>query len=186
MTETFWGILIPFFGYIAGRSVCVFMQRALGDLVQRSLAGFAAGVMVAASVWSLLIPAIEQSEGLGRFAFFPAFAGFWFGVLFLLALDHLIPHLHVGSEELRAKSRLAAATMMVLAVTCTISRRHGSRCDVCRFSQATRRSPRRARWLCPSHSHTEFPGGRYHLDAPACRRGEQGQGLCRRCTFGRS
>lgn len=62
-------------------------------------AGFAAGVMVAASVWSLLIPAIEQSEKLGRFAFFPAFAGFWFGVLFLLALDHLIPHLHVGSEE---------------------------------------------------------------------------------------
>ena len=93
------------------------MRRALGDLVQRSLAGFAAGVMVAASVWSLLIPAIEQSEKLGRFAFFPAFAGFWFGVLFLLALDHLIPHLHVGSEELRAKSRLGRTTMMVLAVT---------------------------------------------------------------------
>jgi len=94
------------------------MQRALGDLVQRSLAGFAAGVMVAASVWSLLIPAIEQSEKLGRFAFFPAFAGFWFGVLFLLALDHLIPHLHVGSEEAEGpKSRLGRTTMMVLAVT---------------------------------------------------------------------
>ena len=106
MTETFWGILIPFLGTSLGAACVFFMQRALGDLVQRSLAGFAAGVMVAASVWSLLIPAIEQSEGLGRFAFFPAFAGFWFGVLFLLALDHLIPHLHVGSEELRAKSRL--------------------------------------------------------------------------------
>ena len=118
MTETFWGILIPFLGTSLGAACVFFMRRALGDLVQRSLAGFAAGVMVAASVWSLLIPAIEQSEGLGRFAFFPAFAGFWFGVLFLLALDHLIPHLHVGSEEAEGpKSRLGRTTMMVLAVT---------------------------------------------------------------------
>ena len=118
MAETFWGILIPFLGTSLGAACVFFMRRALGDLVQRSLAGFAAGVMVAASVWSLLIPAIEQSEKLGRFAFFPAFAGFWFGVLFLLALDHLIPHLHVGSEEAEGpKSRLGRTTMMVLAVT---------------------------------------------------------------------
>ena len=118
MTETFWGILIPFLGTSLGAACVFFMRRALGDLVQRLLAGFAAGVMVAASVWSLLIPAIEQSEKLGRFAFFPAFAGFWFGVLFLLALDHLIPHLHVGSEEAEVpKSRLGRTTMMVLAVT---------------------------------------------------------------------
>lgn len=118
MTETFWGILIPFLGTSLGAACVFFMRRALGDLVQRSLAGFAAGVMVAASVWSLLIPAIEQSEKLGRFAIFPAFAGFWFGVLFLLALDHLIPHLHVGSEEAEGpKSRLGRTTMMVLAVT---------------------------------------------------------------------
>jgi ZIP family zinc transporter len=118
LTETFWGILIPFLGTSLGAACVFFMRRALGDLVQRSLAGFAAGVMVAASVWSLLIPAIEQAEKLGRFAFFPAFAGFWFGVLFLLALDHLIPHLHVGSEEAEGpKSRLGRTTMMVLAVT---------------------------------------------------------------------
>lgn len=73
MTETF-GDSDPFGYRWAQRAY--FMRRALGDLVQRSLAGFAAGVMVAASVWSLLIPAIEQSEKLGRFAFFPAFAGF--------------------------------------------------------------------------------------------------------------
>lgn len=74
--------------------------------------------MVAASIWSLLIPAIEQSAALGKLAFFPAFAGFWLGVLFLLALDHLIPHLHVGSEQAEGpKSRLARTTMMVLAVT---------------------------------------------------------------------
>ena len=84
MTETFWGILIPFLGTSLGAACVFFMRRALGDLVQRSLADFAAGVMVAASVWSLLIPAIEQSEKLGRLAFFPAFAGFWFGVLFCL------------------------------------------------------------------------------------------------------
>ena len=74
--------------------------------------------MVAASVWSLLIPAIEQSEGMGTFAFLPAFIGFWIGVLFLLALDHLIPHLHVGSDETEGpKSKLGRTTMMVLAVT---------------------------------------------------------------------
>ena len=95
-----------------------FMKKSLGDLVQRSLAGFAAGVMVAASIWSLLIPAIEQSAAMGTFAFFPALLGFWLGVLFLLALDHLIPHLHVGSEQAEGpKSRLARTTMMVLAVT---------------------------------------------------------------------
>ena len=116
--QTFWGILIPFLGTALGAACVFFMKKALSDAVQRSLTGFAAGVMVAASVWSLLIPAIEQSEKLGRFAFFPAFAGFWFGVLFLLVLDHLIPHLHVGSEEAEGpKSRLGRTTMMVLAVT---------------------------------------------------------------------
>ena len=74
--------------------------------------------MVAASIWSLLIPAIEQSAPMGRLAFFPAFAGFWVGVLFLLALDHLIPHLHVGSEQAEGpKTKLERTTMMVLAVT---------------------------------------------------------------------
>ena len=116
--QVFLGILIPFLGTTAGAACVFFMKRTLGDLVQRSLAGFAAGVMVAASIWSLLIPAIEQSAGLGRFAFFPAFAGFWLGVLFLLALDHLIPHLHIGSEQAEGpRSDLSRTVMMVLAVT---------------------------------------------------------------------
>ena len=116
--ETFFGILIPFLGTALGAACVFFMKKSLGDLVQRSLAGFAAGVMVAASIWSLLIPAIEQSEDMGQFAFFPAFVGFWIGVLFLLALDHLIPHLHVGSDKAEGpKSRLGRTTMMVLAVT---------------------------------------------------------------------
>lgn len=97
--ETFLGILIPFLGTTLGAACVFFMKNTLSDLVQRSLTGFAAGVMVAASVWSLLIPAIEQSAGMGRLAFLPAFLGFWIGVLFLLLLDHIIPHLHVKSGQ---------------------------------------------------------------------------------------
>lgn len=116
--QTFLGIFIPFLGTTAGAACVFFMKKSLGDLVQRSLAGFAAGVMVAASIWSLLIPAIEQSAAMGKLSFVPAFFGFWFGVLFLLALDHLIPHLHLGSEQAEGpKSKLARTTMMVLAVT---------------------------------------------------------------------
>ena len=112
------GIAIPFLGTSLGAACVFFMKRALGDLVQRALAGFAAGVMVAASIWSLLIPAIEQMAGWGKLSFVPAFVGFWIGVLFLLSLDHLIPHLHVGSSEAEGpKTRLNRTTMMVLAVT---------------------------------------------------------------------
>ena len=116
--ETFLGIMIPFLGTTLGAACVFFMKKSLGDLVQRSLAGFAAGVMVAASIWSLLIPAIEQSEDMGKLSFLPAFIGFWVGVLFLLLLDHLIPHLHVGSEQAEGpKSKLGRTTMMMLAVT---------------------------------------------------------------------
>ena len=116
--ETFLGIMIPFLGTALGAACVFFMKKSLGDLVQRSLAGFAAGVMVAASIWSLLIPAIEQSEDMGKLSFLPAFIGFWVGVLFLLLLDRLIPHLHVGSEQAEGpKSKLGRTTMMVLAVT---------------------------------------------------------------------
>ena len=116
--ETFLGILIPFLGTTLGSACVFFMKKSLSDLVRRSLAGFAAGVMVAASIWSLLIPAIEQSESMGKLSFLPAFIGFWGGVLFLLLLDRLIPHLHVGSEQSEGpKSKLGRTTMMMLAVT---------------------------------------------------------------------
>ena len=116
--ETFLGILIPFLGTTLGSACVFFMKKSLSDLVRRSLAGFAAGVMVAASIWSLLIPAIEQSEDMGKLSFLPAFIGFWGGVLFLLLLDRLIPHLHVGSEQAEGpKSKLGRTTMMMLAVT---------------------------------------------------------------------
>lgn len=116
-TEALYGILIPFFGTALGAACVFFMKKSLNRQVQRALTGFAAGVMVAASVWSLLIPAMEQAENLGKWSFLPAVIGFWLGVLFLLALDHLIPHLHRGSERAEGpKSRLQRTTMLVLAV----------------------------------------------------------------------
>ena len=116
--EAFWGILIPSLGTSLGAACVFFMKKTLSDMVQRSLTGFAAGVMVAASVWSLLIPAMEQSAGMGKLSFVPAVAGFWIGILFLLGLDHIVPHLHVKSGQTEGpKSQLRRTTMMVLAVT---------------------------------------------------------------------
>ena len=116
--DAFWGILIPFLGTSLGAGCVFFLKNSLRDGIQRALTGFAAGVMVAASVWSLLIPAMEQATDLGRLAFFPAAVGFWLGILFLLLLDHLIPHLHQNSVQAEGpKSQLQRTTMMVLAVT---------------------------------------------------------------------
>lgn len=116
--EAFWGILIPFLGTSLGAACVFFMKKTLSDMVQRALTGFAAGVMVAASVWSLLIPAMEQSAGMGRLSFVPAVVGFWIGILFLLGLDHIVPHLHAKSGQTEGpKSQLRRTTMMVLAVT---------------------------------------------------------------------
>ncbi len=116
--ETFWGILIPFLGTSLGAACVFFMKKTLSDMVQRALTGFAAGVMVAASVWSLLIPAMEQSAGMGNLSFVPAVVGFWIGILFLLGLDHIVPHLHAKSGQTEGpKSQLRRTTMMVLAVT---------------------------------------------------------------------
>ena len=116
-----WGLLLPLLGTSAGAACVFLLKKDLGTGVQRALAGFAAGVMVAASIWSLIIPAIEQSSAKGRLSFLPAFAGFWLGILFLLLLDHIIPHLHRTldkSEQAEGpKAKLNRITMMVLAVT---------------------------------------------------------------------
>ena len=113
-----WGLLIPFLGTSLGAACVFFLKQGLGDQVQRGLTGFASGVMVAASIWSLLIPAMEQSAGAGAWAFLPAVTGFWAGVLFLLGLDHLIPHLHQRSQQAEGpRTQLRRSTMMALAVT---------------------------------------------------------------------
>ena len=117
MFEIFIGILIPFVGTSLGAACVLFMKGGLNQKVQKALAGFAAGVMVAASVWSLIIPAIEKSEHMGKWSFVPAVTGFWLGIIFLLLLDHIVPHLHVNSDIPEGpKSSLKKTTTMVLAV----------------------------------------------------------------------
>ncbi len=112
------GILIPFLGTSLGAACVFFMKEKLNLHVQRALTGFAAGVMVAASIWSLLIPAIEQSENMGKLSFIPAAVGFLIGILFLLILDELIPHQHLNSSEQEGvESRLPRTIKLVLAVT---------------------------------------------------------------------
>lgn len=116
--EVLQGILLPFVGTTLGSACVLFMKRNLSLSVQRALTGFAAGVMVAASIWSLLIPAIEQSDFMGSWSFIPAIIGFWSGILFLLVLDKTIPHLHLGSDEPEGvRTKLKKTTMLVLAVT---------------------------------------------------------------------
>ncbi len=116
--ELFWGIMIPFIGTTAGAACVFFLRNEINPLVQKALLGFASGVMVAASVWSLLIPAMDMSEKMGRFAFIPAAVGLLSGFAFLLFMDKMIPHLHLGSQVSEGpKVALKKTTMLVLAVT---------------------------------------------------------------------
>lgn len=112
------GILIPFLGTTIGAGCVFFVQKEIKPVIQKMLLGFASGIMVAASVWSLLIPAMEMCESAGKLAFIPAAVGFSIGMLFLWMLDKLIPHLHMGSDTPEGpKSNLKKATMLVFAVT---------------------------------------------------------------------
>ena len=116
--ELFWGIMIPFIGTTAGAACAFFLRNELDPRVQKALLGFAAGVMVAASVWSLLIPAMDMAEGLGRLAFLPAVVGLLLGMAFLLLMDRLVPHLHLDSQVSEGlPASLKKTTMLVLAVT---------------------------------------------------------------------
>lgn len=118
MTETFWGLFIPFLGTSLGAACVFFLRGEMNQNLQRVLTGFASGVMVAASIWSLLIPALEQAAPMGRWAFLPSVIGFGIGMAFLLLLDHVIPHLHMNADKAEGpRSHLARTTMLVLAVT---------------------------------------------------------------------
>ena len=113
------GLLIPFLGTALGSACVLFMKKELDARLQKGLSGFAAGVMIAAAVWSLLIPSMNQAgeQGLGKLAFVPAVIGFCLGMLFLLLLDVVIPHMHLNETVEGPKSNLSKTTMMVLAVT---------------------------------------------------------------------
>ena len=115
--ESVSAVLLPFLGTTIGAGFVYFMKGAMNRRLQRILTGFASGVMVAASIWSLIIPAMNQSEHMGKLAFLPAFVGVWAGFLFLLALDQFIPHLHLNSDCPEGTScNLGKSTMMVIAV----------------------------------------------------------------------
>lgn len=112
------GVLIPFLGTVLGASMVFIMGNKINNKIEKLLLGFAAGVMIAASVWSLIIPSINMAEEQGKVAWIPATIGFLLGIVFLLTLDSLIPHLHLGSEKPEGiKSKLKKSTMMVFAVT---------------------------------------------------------------------
>ncbi|MDD3413885.1 MAG: ZIP family metal transporter [Lachnospiraceae bacterium] len=112
------GVLIPFIGTMLGAACVFFLKKDINSFIQKGLLGFASGVMVAASVWSLLIPSIEMSVDMGKLSFIPATVGFAFGIAFLLLMDRIIPHLHLNSDEPEGlSSSLKKTTMLVLAVT---------------------------------------------------------------------
>ncbi len=115
--ETILGILIPFFGTSLGAAMVFVLKKNISGNLQKILTGFAAGVMVAASFWSLLQPALESSEGMGAWSFVPAAVGFLAGVGFLLLLDEITPHLHFNNQEEGPKTGLKRTTKLILAVT---------------------------------------------------------------------
>lgn len=112
------GLLIPFVGTTLGAGMVFFLRREMSDLLQKALLGFASGVMIAASIWSLLMPAIDMAEESGGIPWIPAAVGFLLGIAFLLILDSIIPHLHLDKKEPEGvKTSLKKSTMLVLAVT---------------------------------------------------------------------
>ena len=112
------GLAIPFLGTTLGAAMVFLMKNKINNKIEKLLLGFASGVMIAASIWSLLIPAMEMSEAQGKIAWVPATIGFLLGITFLLVLDSVIPHLHLKSDKPEGiKSKLKKTTMMVFAVT---------------------------------------------------------------------
>lgn len=117
MTENIFSIIIPFIGTVLGAACVFFVKKELKPSVQKAFSGFAAGVMIAASIWSLIIPSFESSNHLGKLSFIPVIVGLWVGFLFLMLLDKVIPHLHiVNGEEEGPKSNFKKSTMTALAV----------------------------------------------------------------------
>lgn len=116
--KLFIGLLIPFIGTALGASMAFFMKNKMNKMIEKALAGFAAGVMLSASIWSLLLPSIEMTKEQGKTEWLPAAIGFIFGIAFLLLLDTLIPHLHLNNDKPEGiRSKIKRTTMLVLAVT---------------------------------------------------------------------
>ena len=116
--DIFWGLAIPFLGTTLGSAMVFFMKNKINNKIEKLLLGFASGVMIAASIWSLIMPSIDMAEEQGVISWIPATIGFLLGIFFLLILDSIIPHLHLNSNEPEGmKTKIKKTTMMVLAVT---------------------------------------------------------------------
>ena len=116
--DVFWGLAIPFLGTTLGSAMVFFMKNKINNKIEKLLLGFASGVMIAASIWSLLMPSIDMADVQGVISWVPATIGFLLGIFFLLILDSIIPHLHLNSDEPEGvKAKIKKTTMMVLAVT---------------------------------------------------------------------
>lgn len=116
--KLFWGLLIPFLGTTLGSGMVFLMKNKINKKIEKLLLGFASGVMIAASIWSLIIPALDMAEEQGIITWLPATIGFLLGICFLLVLDSIIPHLHLNTDKPEGlKSKIQKTTMMVLAVT---------------------------------------------------------------------
>ena len=116
-SDIFLGIMIPFIGTSLGAGMVFFLKNQISENVQKLLTGFAAGVMVAASFWSLLQPALDSSESMGKLSFIPAAVGFLIGIGFLLLLDEITPHMHMDNQDEGPKNNLKRTTKLILAVT---------------------------------------------------------------------
>lgn len=118
MTETAFGLLIPLLGTVLGSAFVFFMKNEMPARLQKALLGFASGVMVAASIWSLIIPSMEMWEDQGRLRIIPALVGFLAGIAFLLLIDYITPHLHMGSSKPEGpRTKLSRTAMLTFAVT---------------------------------------------------------------------
>ena len=160
------GLLIPVLGTIIGAAFVYFMKDEMPQKVQKALLGFASGVMVAASVWSLLIPGMEMCEDMGKWSVMPAAVGFVVGMGFLLFIDHITPHLHPADGKAEGpESKLSKTTKLSLAVTI----HNGSRCSAC-MSHAERCRNNGSRRPCHvfRHSNSKHSRRRNNIYAYAC------------------
>ena len=166
--ELIWGLAIPFIGTTLGSAMVFLMKNKMNKELEKTLLGFASGVMIAASVWSLLIPSIDLAQEQGIIAWIPATVGFLFGILFLLVLDSLIPHLHLHNDKPEGiKAKLKKTTMLVLAVTLhNIPERNGSWRNICRsINTKCRNYISRCICSCNRNSNSKFPRRSYHFNA---------------------
>lgn len=165
-------LLIPFLGTSLGSAMVFFTKNKINEKFQKFLLGFASGVMIAASVWSLIIPSVEMSAKQNVIEWLPAAVGFLLGIGFLLLLDSVIPHLHLNSDKPEGvKSRLSKNTMLVLAVTLH-NIPEGMAVGVTLAGAITENTgiTGRCDFTCSRNCNSEFPGGSNNISAAQRRR----------------